>query len=299
MALILRLVRLALALTIGAASYFLFYRPLQIDWGASAAEIVRPMPGDPLVHAPLFRSTRAITIAATPERIWPWVAQLGGRGVGWSSYDVIDNRSRESTTRILPASRHTVGAFVLPGKDANTNFLVREMDASHRMLWSAGPDGMSWTFELVPAGAGHTRVVSRLRMRTGWTSPLALAAVDAVDFVMMREMLKGIRDRAEGRAIRSFASLTTEFLLWAACFAGVVLAGFGVALSRRWLRPALVQVAVTVAMIGLVLWQPPVWVDGAGAFLIFAAIAFGYWPASRRGRAAPFPDRLGERRRPA
>ncbi|WP_043730401.1 hypothetical protein [Nocardia asiatica] len=39
------------------------------------------MPGDELLPAPDIVATRAITIAAAREQIWPWLMQIGpGRG---------------------------------------------------------------------------------------------------------------------------------------------------------------------------------------------------------------------------
>ena len=49
-------------------------------WGATDSETVRDLPGDELL--PQGRSTTyAISIAAPPEEVWPWLVQLGrGRG---------------------------------------------------------------------------------------------------------------------------------------------------------------------------------------------------------------------------
>ena len=44
------------------AAYVLFCRPYQLQWGATAIEIARFMPGDEINPNPSFRATRAITI---------------------------------------------------------------------------------------------------------------------------------------------------------------------------------------------------------------------------------------------
>lgn len=51
-------------------------------WGATDEECRAPMPGDELVPDPVLTSTRAVTIGAPPDAVWPWLAQIGqGRGV--------------------------------------------------------------------------------------------------------------------------------------------------------------------------------------------------------------------------
>jgi hypothetical protein len=59
------------------------------------------MPGDDIVRRAQFHATRAINIAAPPERVWPWIAQLGyGRG-GFYTYDLVDNAGQPSADRII------------------------------------------------------------------------------------------------------------------------------------------------------------------------------------------------------
>ncbi len=70
--------RVGLALAIAFVGYFLVYRPQQLRWGATDEEIARAMPGDELQPHPVFDATRAVTIDASPERIWPWAD--GDRG---------------------------------------------------------------------------------------------------------------------------------------------------------------------------------------------------------------------------
>jgi hypothetical protein len=41
------------------------------------------MPGDDIQQKPIFNATRAITIGARPEEVWPWLMQMGYRRGGW------------------------------------------------------------------------------------------------------------------------------------------------------------------------------------------------------------------------
>ena len=57
----------------------------------STAGAGRPLPGDELVGNPQFASTRAITIKAPAEGVWPWLVPLGYSRGGFHSYDWIEN----------------------------------------------------------------------------------------------------------------------------------------------------------------------------------------------------------------
>jgi hypothetical protein len=71
-----------------------------MSWAADD-ELTMAMPGDELI--PDVRpATRAITIAAPAEDIWPWLVQLGFGKAGWYSYDWIDNDFTPSANRIHP-----------------------------------------------------------------------------------------------------------------------------------------------------------------------------------------------------
>lgn len=177
--------------------YRLAVAPWQHHWGATPDEVAREMPGDELLEA-TGATTRAITIAAPPERIWPWLVQIGyGRG-GWYSYDWIDNDGRPSVDRIVPElQRLTVGDRIPFMPEVGP--VVREL-VPERHLVSQDP-GSSWCLALYPArgDGGRSRLVSR--WRAGWSltpaSALWLMISDPGSFIMERKMLKGIKARAE------------------------------------------------------------------------------------------------------
>ena len=47
------------------------YRRWHLRWGATPAEIAASLPGDALLPRAQYRSTRAITIDAPPDAVWP------------------------------------------------------------------------------------------------------------------------------------------------------------------------------------------------------------------------------------
>jgi hypothetical protein len=61
--------------------------PQLLRSGATPEEERRTLPGDDLVPYPMWEATRAVTIEAPSDDVWPWVAQMGhGRGgfYGWN-----------------------------------------------------------------------------------------------------------------------------------------------------------------------------------------------------------------------
>ena len=77
------------------------YRRWHLHWGATPAEATASLPGDTLLPQAQYRTTRAITIDAPPDAVWPWLVQVGcGRG-GFYSNDLLDNLGRPSATTIV------------------------------------------------------------------------------------------------------------------------------------------------------------------------------------------------------
>src|SRR6476620_9576169 len=62
------------------------YRRWQWCWGATPVEVAEPLPGDDMCPAPRAAFTRAITIAARPDEVWPWLVQVGFGSHGRYSY---------------------------------------------------------------------------------------------------------------------------------------------------------------------------------------------------------------------
>jgi hypothetical protein len=185
------------------AVYLLAIRPWHLRWGASDEEVRRTMPGDELLEG-AASTTRAITVAAPPERIWPWLAQIGYGRAGWYSYDWIDNDGRPSASEILPDFQDLwVGDRILmaPGMGST----VRAVEPNRYVL-SASDGGETWCLALYPLDERHTRLVSRWRAK--W--PLTAATlfwtfvVDPGFFIMERKMLEGIRARAEHHRLLGF-----------------------------------------------------------------------------------------------
>ena len=111
-------------------------RPWQLRWGATDDEIKRAMPGDDIVGQPSFNATRAVTIQAPAEHIYPWIVQMGVTRAGWYSYDMLDNLARRSAERILPEYQNIqVGDLVPLSPDGTQGMRVKDFRKNQSMVW--------------------------------------------------------------------------------------------------------------------------------------------------------------------
>jgi len=177
-------------------------RPWHTRWGATDAEVATAMPGDDLVPGCQYRTTRAITIAAAAEAVWPWLVQVGFNRAGFYSLDLLDNLGRPSAEELLPQFQNLqVGQWVpmSPTPSGRTAFRVHSYEEPRYLLWAKADSTWCWT--LTDLSGGRTRLVTRIRTRYDWRHPvdaaLGVLLMEVGDFPMLRRMLHGIRDRAE------------------------------------------------------------------------------------------------------
>ncbi len=280
------IIRALLAICIALVFYMLAYRPLQMNWGATDTEIQRALPGDNIVLYPSFNGTRAVTVNAFPEEIWPWLMQIGRTRGGWYSYDLVDNSSVPSAERIIPELQNLQIGNVIPTRsDGKHGFKVKTIDPNHHLLLGNDESTFTWLFLLDPINENRTRLITRLRMKYDLYTPFAfiIVLIDIGDFPMMRQCMLGIKARAEGGPVESFAALTAEFVLWVLAFIGFIIAEFLIILRKNFLYPLILSIAVASITILLVLWKPPLWVDIVFVLAIYAGLVFT-WRSSKKDR---------------
>jgi hypothetical protein len=194
-------------------------------WGATDEETNRALPGDDLLPRHMLRYTYAITIHAPAAEVWPWLVQMGqGRG-GLYSYERLENlvdcRMRNAD-RVLPEFQDlSVGdaAFRLDHRMPPIPVAIIEpeqtlvfYDCSDAKTGepcaSDGPPPETFTgtvmgFYLTSVDEHTTRLI--MRGSTGYNASFANTLIwrvftEPIGFVMSREMLRGIKRRAEQAA---------------------------------------------------------------------------------------------------
>jgi hypothetical protein len=194
-----------------AVAYTLLARPHLLRWGATDQEANSSLPGDELIANADRTATRAITIRASAEQVWPWLAQLGqGRG-GFYSYDSLENLvgcDIHSADRIVPEWQDVaVGDKVRFAPKVGLDVALLERGRSLVLRGgvpvgnTAPPYDFTWAFALRDKPDETTRLLVRERYAyTRLWAPLLVEPTEAVSFVMSQKMLRGIKDRADRAA---------------------------------------------------------------------------------------------------
>jgi uncharacterized protein YndB with AHSA1/START domain len=205
--------RLALTTMGAAVAGFALATPRLLRLGATREEAGRPMPGDDEVPHAHIQGTRAVTIDAPPEKVWPWIAQIGYHGygrAGWYALDRADNDGVESAWEIIPEFQHpevgqVIGeeGFTIRAVEPNRLLLLSFHWPKTEWVWKQGLwpkfGHCSWAFVLEPVEGGRTRLITRDRYRSG---PVDLSVpfwpfFFVADLIVQPTMLRGIKQRAE------------------------------------------------------------------------------------------------------
>jgi hypothetical protein len=180
-------VSLAILVTAAAAAALLYWFPIRAWYrrsGAARLDARRVMTGDTTVLTPDYEATLAITIDAPPERVWPWLLQMGrGRRVP------AGNQWRE----LKPGD--AIEVSLAP------RFPIAAIEPYRTLVLRGGREGFEWCwqFEVYPLDERRTRLISRKRMRGGGTFyGLFLALVlQPISAVITRKMLLDVKRHTE------------------------------------------------------------------------------------------------------
>jgi len=268
----------AVVVAIGAF-FFLAITPWYHGWGATSEERSRQLPGDEILSAPSRTQTRALTIPAPPERVWPWVAQLGQDRAGFYSFRLLENlvgARMPDAARLLPPpaqSWHLGDQLWMAPPDkfggiGHADLLAFEPGRALAFAtWVVpprpgerkAPEG-SWAFIVEPArDATQARLIVRSRTLAA-TSRTNLVFqrlfFEPLHFVMEKKMMVGIRERVAGRGPTPVGD-AVQIAAWVVLF-GLVLAAavFLIGGRRRVARSVGALVFGALAFAALTLLQP-------------------------------------------
>jgi hypothetical protein len=208
--------RAALVGACATCAYLHLIRPWHQRWGATDKEVRDPLPGDEEIPRPTVQSTRAITIDAPPENVWPWIAQIGYVGygrAGWYAFDFWDADAgrRGSASELIPeAQRLEIGLLI-----GEEGFTVRSFEPNEHLVFAYHYPRVQWVlkeglwpqfgecsfaFVVRPRAGGGTRLIVRTRFTLGGIGPHLLwwPFFEVGDFLQQRRMLPGIKRRTEG-----------------------------------------------------------------------------------------------------
>lgn len=273
-----------LVLAAWLAAYYGLVRPAFLTWGATSDEIAQVFPPDVTPADIEYQSTRALTIAAPPEKVWERFVQLGIGRSGFFSYSWLENlflAGIRNDFRIVPEwqdrpDRDFVRSFQFGAPKAGANGWAFEILEPGRVFYlnpGWGP------FVMEPDRSGRTRLLIRSMsaapMKIAAKIPLTLV-LDPVHFFMERRMMRTIGNLAEGRP--PFAEKGT-----AAAHAGFVMAGLLAAAAILTRPRKKLWMIVPLAWAGAVLATTKDLQAALVAFVAGGLITAGFRLLGRRG----------------
>jgi hypothetical protein len=196
-------------------TYAAVIRPRLATWGATPAEVGERLPGDDLIAEPATSTTRAITIRAPVDQVWPWLVQIGTDRGGWYTYDRLERLAGvpvRSTDEVRPGWQDLAegdlvtlapsgwmgvrDGFVMPVASLVPNECIVLRQEPPRSPWNG-----VWSFHLRHRADDSCRLLIRSRTEVAAdVGPLLLAVApvgELVTAVMEHGMLEGIKRRAE------------------------------------------------------------------------------------------------------
>ena len=161
---------------------------------------------------PRAQSTWAVTIAAAPERMWPWLVQMGQDRAGFYTYEWFENAllhlDIHNADRVVPEWQNVqLGDRIWfcpdrypikprPGPRVVAVEPNRALVLCHQVTEDATTCPGTWQFVLESVGKNATRLILRSRSGTSPTTWFDIMAEPGY-FVLTRGMLLGIKRRAE------------------------------------------------------------------------------------------------------
>jgi len=188
------------------AAYAVAVRPWHLHWGATPEEQIESLPGDEFLDFP-DSVTHAITINAPPERVWPWLAQIGQKKGGFYSYTFLENLvgCRMRNADHIECKWQDVNVGDLVYFHPKVPWSVIYVDSGRALVFGDSVNKLfTWGFYLKPIDEKTTRLIVRGR---GGKTPLGPLTVpfhygfmEPAHFIMERKMMLTIKHLVEQEA---------------------------------------------------------------------------------------------------
>ncbi len=285
------LVVLAVTLIVG----FSILSTLTPRWGATPAEVDQPLPGDELLPNPIIDWTNARTIDASPEQVWPWLAQIGDTRGAFYSFTLIEDRvgaiTGGSDYKVDYTNANTIRPEwqnPQPGDEIIQGLLKWDRIETGRWLLasSTNPEVMGWTWlwQIAPTADGQrTRLVNRIgiQVMSGIDNPVMSFFIGNGAFIMEQRMMNGLKARAEGWTEPPYQEAVEVGLWFVALIVGVISAVRFVS-RRAWVAPLALAVASVLVILVFTFAQPVILVRVLLDLGLVTALIFVLgmrWPA--------------------
>lgn len=209
----------------GLGIYFAAVRPIALNLGMTREERRSAWAGDALIPVPRQGFSQAAEYGVSAEELWPWIVQVGYRRAGWYNLDAINALAAPdyffegggSARRIIPELQDLSPGDPVAIVPAQV-FEALEVVPVRRLLLAGGiprgPDGIpgpaparegmavTWLLEIVPAGPGSCRLVSRFRtdFAGGPGMGILFGIVNELGGALLQQpaMFHGLRERVGG-----------------------------------------------------------------------------------------------------
>jgi hypothetical protein len=185
-------------------TYIFILKPVFSTWGATTEEFNAGLPGDEIVPTPKTNITRAITINAAPENIYPWLVQMGINKGGLYSYDWLENlfglNVHSEDFIVKKWQNPEIGEQLLLGPMGGPKIMAMKKN-EYLVFGGSSPELTSiWTFHLIKVKDNTTRLI--IRSRNQYPNSIANFIIwkvitEPLHFIMEEKMMRGIRERAE------------------------------------------------------------------------------------------------------
>jgi len=194
-----------------------FLRQQRTSWGGKDSELYSKLPGDDIISHPKWQYTQGISINTTTDKVWPWLVQIGQGKGGFYSYEMLENLvgcKIHNTEKIIPEYQKLkpgdnimlhpkVPYPVAEVREGNTIVLHYDSRTGQKQVSGTKPSNYfesTWLFLVTKQGNQSSRLISRFRIDYNLSTQNRIAYgyfVEPVSTTMQKQMLKGIRKRAE------------------------------------------------------------------------------------------------------